>query len=108
MVWPTLGSRTAKEQNRTRSYFDYLSMFVQGLKPYVCGFCGHATALRGNCNQHIRKSHPGMPVYVVDRLATQRRSVKDYDYAGIVGDNIKEQRNLHAAGWTDSHHPSQD
>ena len=119
MVWPTLGSRTAKEQNRTRSccstlcslvsnYFDNLSMFVQGLKPYVCGFCGHATALRGNCNQHIRKSHPGMPVCVVDRLATQRRNVKDYDYAGIVGDNIREQRNLHAAGWTDSHHPRQD
>jgi len=82
-------------------------LVMQGLKPYVCGFCGHATALRGNCNQHIRKSHPGMPICVVDRLATQRRNVKDYDYAGIAGDNIKEQRNLHAAGWTDCDQPSQ-
>jgi len=49
-----------------------------------------------------------MPVLVVDRLAKQRRSVKDYDYAGIAGANIEEQRNLHAAGWTkpDQPHPS--
>jgi len=43
-----------------------------------------------------------MPLRVVDRLATQRRSVKDYDYAGIAGANIEEQRDLHAAGWTDT------
>jgi len=73
---------------------------MQGLKPYECGYCGHATALRGNCNQHVRKNHAGLPLVVVDRLATQRRTVKDYDYAGIVGANIEEQRNLDAAGWT--------
>jgi len=74
----------------------------QGLKPFECGYCGHATALRGNCNQHIRKSHSGMPLVVIDRLALQRRAVKDYDYAGIAGDNVEEQHNLHAAGWTDA------
>jgi len=42
-----------------------------------------------------------LPLAVVDRLATQRRAVKDYDYAGIAGANIEEQRNLHAAGWAD-------
>lgn len=69
------------------------------MKPYVCGYCGHATALRGNCNQHIRKSHPNMPLMVVDRLASQRRTVKDYDYAGIAGAGIEEYRDLRAAGW---------
>ena len=81
-------------------------MVVQGVKPYACGYCGHTTALRGNCNQHVRKSHPGLPVIVIDHLATQRRTVKDYDYASITGANIEEQLNLHAAGWTDRNHPS--
>jgi len=43
-----------------------------------------------------------MPIIVVDQLATQRRSVKDYDYAGFAGANIQQHSDLHAAGWNDA------
>jgi len=71
----------------------------QGLKPYQCGYCDHSTALRGNCNQHIKKYHPGMPIQVIDHLASKRKSVKDYDYAGLKGEGIHECKDVRAASW---------
>ena len=72
---------------------------MQGVKPYQCGYCDHRTALRGNCNQHIKKHHPGFPVNVIDHLASQRKSVKDYDYAQIAGEGIEECHDVRAARW---------
>lgn len=76
-----------------------LNVYLQGVKPYQCGYCQHRTALRGNCNQHIKKHHPGFAVNVVDHLAAQRKSVKDYDYAQISGAGIEECRDVRAARW---------
>jgi len=67
---------------------------VKGVKPYKCRYCAHTSALRGNCNQHIRKYHVGQPIDVIDLLAKQRRGVKDYDYAGLEGEGIAETKDI--------------
>ena len=61
---------------------------LQGEKPFKCSYCDHRTALRGNCNQHIRKYHPNQKVVVIDLHADQRRPTKPYNYASFSGDNI--------------------
>lgn len=81
-------------------------LLLQGIKPYKCAYCSHSTALRGNCNQHIRKNHPGLAVSVIDLFASQRKFVKSYDYAGMKGDGIEEHRNVRAAKWSSAKPPS--
>ena len=71
------------------------------MKPYQCGYCEHRTALRGNCNQHIKKHHPGMPIKVQDHMADTRKYVKQYDYAQIEGDGIQEVKDVRAVSWAE-------
>ena len=65
-------------------------MCVQGEKPFKCAYCSHASALRGNCNQHIRKTHPHQPIMVIDLLADTRSINKVYGYAAMEGAGIQE------------------
>ena len=55
--------------------------------------------MRGNVNQHIRNTHKGQPVIVVDTQSKQRRHVKDYDYAQLTGEGIEEVKDASAAGY---------
>ena len=36
---------------------------------------------------------------MIDHLASKRKSVKDYDYAGLKGDGIHECKDVRAASW---------
>ena len=53
------------------------------MKRYKCGYCNHETAQRGNCKQHVKKSHPGQPVIVEDLQENHRKLSKDYSYKNI-------------------------
>ena len=59
------------------------------MKPFKCGYCDHATALRGNCNQHVKKVHPGLPILVLSTLGDKQ---KKYIYADINGEEIEEEK----------------
>ncbi len=74
-------------------------MCFQGLKPFQCAYCPHATALRGNCNQHVKKYHLDMPVVVIDLLAHERKFTRDYNYSNFQGKNIEQTKDVAAAAW---------
>ena len=46
--------------------------------------------MRGNVNQHIRNTHSGLPIDVIDHNLQQRTFVKAYDYSGIGGSGVEE------------------
>ncbi|ESO09424.1 hypothetical protein HELRODRAFT_109653 [Helobdella robusta] len=62
----------------------------KGFKPYKCGYCDHFTAIRGNCNQHIKKNHPGLPIKVIDTVPGRKKTTVNYDYANLEGSDIDE------------------
>ena len=35
-----------------------------GIKPWKCAYCDHASALKGNCQKHILRNHPGCEVRI--------------------------------------------
>ena len=55
--------------------------------------------MRGNVNQHIRNTHKGQQILVIDLKREERKHVKDYDYANMTGSEIKEVRDASAAGY---------
>ena len=38
----------------------------RGVKNWKCGYCAHASALRGNCRKHQKNEHKGMKEWIVD------------------------------------------